>query len=39
MKFIKKVISQLLRFFRFIIISLRDENKSNNTHANDLIHE
>jgi hypothetical protein len=39
MTFIKKVISQLLRFFRFIIISLRDENESNNTHANDSIHE
>jgi hypothetical protein len=39
MKFIKKITSQLLRFFRFIIISLRDENESNNTHANDSIHE
>jgi hypothetical protein len=39
MKFIKKVTSQLLRFFRFITISLRDENESNNTHANDSIHE
>jgi hypothetical protein len=39
MNFIKKIISQLLRFFRFIIISLRDENKSNNKHANDSIHE
>jgi hypothetical protein len=39
MKFIKKITSQLLRFFCFIIISLRDENESNNTHANDSIHE
>jgi hypothetical protein len=39
MKFIKEIILQLLRFFRFIIISLRDENESNNTHANDSIHE
>ncbi len=39
MKFIKEIISQLLRFFRFIIMSSRDENESNNTHANDLIHE
>jgi hypothetical protein len=39
MKFIKEVISQLLRFLRFITISLRDENESNNTHANDSIHE
>jgi hypothetical protein len=29
----------LLRFFRFIIISLRDENESNNKHANDSFHE
>ncbi len=39
MKFIKEIISQLLWFFRFIIISLRDENESNNTHTNDSIHE
>ncbi len=39
MKFIKEIILQLLRFFRFIIISLRDENESNNKHANDSIHE
>ncbi len=29
----------MLRFFRFIIISLRDENESNNKHANDSFHE
>jgi hypothetical protein len=39
MKFIKEIISQLLWFLRFITISLRDENESNNTHANDSIHE
>jgi hypothetical protein len=39
MKFIKKIISQLLRFFYFIIISLRDENESNNKYTNDSIHE
>jgi hypothetical protein len=29
----------LLQLFRFITISLRDENESNNKHANDSIHE
>ncbi len=39
MKIYKKITSQLLRFFRFIIILLRDENESNNTYANDSIYK
>ncbi len=39
MKSLKEIISQLLRFFRFIITSLREENESSNRHANDSYHE
>jgi hypothetical protein len=39
MKSLEKIISQLLRFFRFIITLLREENESSNRHANDSFHE
>ncbi len=39
MKSLKEIISQLLRFFRFITTSLREKNESSNRHANDSFHE